>query len=38
MVASLMGTPIVLAFGFLGAIVTSLLFMLIAAVGVWYGT
>ena len=37
MVALLWGTPIALAFGFLGAIVTSLLSMLIAAVGVWYG-
>jgi len=36
MVALLWGTPVALAFGFLGAIVTSLISMLIAAVGVWY--
>ena len=38
MVALLLGMPIALAFGFLGAIVTSLLSMLFAAVGVWDGT
>ncbi len=37
MVALLWGTPVALAFGFMGAIVTSLISMLIAAVGVWYG-
>jgi hypothetical protein len=37
MVALLWGTTIALAFGFLGAIVTSLLPLLIAAVGVWNG-
>jgi peptide/nickel transport system permease protein len=36
MVALLWGTPIALAFGFLGAIVTSLISMLIAAIGAWY--
>jgi peptide/nickel transport system permease protein len=36
-VALLWGTPIALAFGFLGASLTSLLSMLIAAVGAWYG-
>jgi peptide/nickel transport system permease protein len=37
MMALLMGTSIALAFGILGAIVTRLLSMLIAVVGVWYG-
>jgi peptide/nickel transport system permease protein len=37
MVALLWGTPIALAFGFLGAITTGVLSMMIAAVGVWYG-
>jgi len=37
MVALLWGAPVALAFGFMGAIVTSLISMLIAAVGVWYG-
>jgi peptide/nickel transport system permease protein len=37
MVPLLWGTPIALAFGFLGAITTCLLSMIIAAVGVWYG-
>lgn len=37
MVALLWGTPVALAFGFMGAIVTSLISMFIAAVGVWYG-
>jgi len=36
-VALLWGTPIALAFGILGAVITSLLSMLIAAIGVWYG-
>lgn len=36
-VALLWGAPIALAFGLLGAVITSLLSMLIAAVGVWYG-
>jgi peptide/nickel transport system permease protein len=36
-VALLWGTPVALAFGLLGAVVTSLLAMLIATVGVWYG-
>jgi peptide/nickel transport system permease protein len=37
MVPLLWGIPIALAFGFLGAITTGVLAMLIAAVGVWYG-
>jgi peptide/nickel transport system permease protein len=37
MVALLWGTPVALAFGFLGAISTGLISMVIAAVGVWYG-
>ena len=37
MTALLWGTPVALAFGFLGAISTGLLAMLISAVGVWYG-
>lgn len=37
MVALLWGTPVALAFGLLGAVVTSLLAMFIATVGVWYG-
>jgi peptide/nickel transport system permease protein len=36
-VALLWGAPVALAFGLLGAVVTSLLSMLIATVGVWYG-
>lgn len=36
-VAMLWGMPVALAFGVLGAVLTSLLTMLIAAVGVWYG-
>jgi peptide/nickel transport system permease protein len=35
--ALLWGTPIALAFGFLGALVTSVTSLIIAAVGVWYG-
>jgi len=37
MVALLWGAPVALAFGFMGAIVTSLISMLIAAIGVWHG-
>ncbi|NJD59690.1 MAG: hypothetical protein C3F13_05920 [Anaerolineales bacterium] len=37
MVPLLWGTPVALAFGFLGAITTGVLAMLIAGVGVWYG-
>jgi peptide/nickel transport system permease protein len=37
MVALLWGTPVALAFGFLGAITSCILSMMIAAVGVWYG-
>jgi peptide/nickel transport system permease protein len=37
MVPLLWGTPIALAFGFLGAITTGVMAMMIAAVGVWYG-
>jgi peptide/nickel transport system permease protein len=37
MVALLWGTPVALTFGFLGAISTGLISMLIAAVGVWFG-
>jgi peptide/nickel transport system permease protein len=37
MVALLWGTPVALAFGFLGAISTGLISMMIAAVGVWFG-
>ena len=33
----LSGTPVALAFGLLGAIVTSILSMFIAALGVWFG-
>jgi peptide/nickel transport system permease protein len=33
----LWGIPVALAFGLLGAVLTSLLAMIIAAVGVWYG-
>ncbi len=33
----LWGTPIALAFGFLGAIATGVLSMVIAAIGVWFG-
>jgi len=36
-VALLWGTPIALAFGFLGAISTGVISMMIAAVGVWFG-
>ncbi|MGE5124571.1 MAG: ABC transporter permease subunit [Acidobacteriaceae bacterium] len=37
MVALLWGTPVALAFGFLGAITTGVISMIIAAIGVWYG-
>jgi len=37
MVALLWGTPIALAFGLLAAVGTTILTMIIAAVGVWYG-
>ena len=37
MVAMLWGAPVALAFGFLGAVCTSLATMAIAAVGVWFG-
>lgn len=37
MVALLWGTPIALAFGLFGALITSVASLLIAAVGVWYG-
>jgi peptide/nickel transport system permease protein len=37
MVPLLWGTPIALAFGFLGAITTGVLAMMIAAVGGWFG-
>ncbi len=37
MIALLWGTPIALAFGLFGAVFTSLIAMLIAAIGVWYG-
>jgi peptide/nickel transport system permease protein len=37
MVALLWGTPVALAFGFLGAISTGFISMMIAAVGVWFG-
>ncbi len=37
MVALLWGTPIALAFGFLGALSTGFISMMIAAVGVWFG-
>jgi peptide/nickel transport system permease protein len=37
LVPLLWGTPIALAFGFLGAIATGMLSMVIAAVGVWFG-
>jgi peptide/nickel transport system permease protein len=37
MIALLWGTPVALAFGLLGAIGTSLIAMLIAALGVWRG-
>jgi peptide/nickel transport system permease protein len=37
MVALLWGTPVALAFGFLGALTTGLISMMIAAVGVWFG-
>ena len=37
MVAMLWGTPVALAFGLLGAVGSSLISMVIAAAGVWYG-
>ncbi len=37
MVPLLWGTPVALAFGVLGALVTGVMAMMIAAVGVWYG-
>ena len=37
MVALLWGTPVALAFGLLGAVGSSLVSMVIAATGVWYG-
>ena len=37
LVPLLWGTPVALAFGFLGAIATGVLSMIIAAVGVWFG-
>jgi peptide/nickel transport system permease protein len=37
MVALLWGAPVALTFGFLGAIATSILSMLLAAVGAWFG-
>jgi peptide/nickel transport system permease protein len=37
MVPLLWGIPVALAFGFLGAITTGVLAMMIAAIGVWYG-
>ena len=37
LVPMLWGIPIALAFGFLGAIATGVLSMMIAAVGVWFG-
>jgi peptide/nickel transport system permease protein len=37
MVALLWGAPIALAFGFLGAIATTLASMMLAAAGVWFG-
>ena len=37
LVSLLWGTPVALAFGFLGAVVTTILSMLIAALGAWYG-
>jgi peptide/nickel transport system permease protein len=37
MVPLLWGTPVALAFGFLGAIATGVLSMMIAAVGTWFG-
>jgi peptide/nickel transport system permease protein len=37
MLPMLSGAPVALAFGFLGAIATSMLSMFIAALGVWYG-
>jgi len=36
-IALLWGTPVALAFGLIGAVGTSLVAMLISAVGVWYG-
>jgi len=36
-IALLWGTPVALAFGIIGALLTSLISMLIAAFGVWYG-
>jgi len=37
MLALLWGTPVALAFGLLAAVITSLLTMIIAAAGTWYG-
>ncbi len=37
MVALLWGTPVALSLGFLGAVFSSLLSMVVAAVGVWHG-
>lgn len=37
MIALLWGTPVALAFGLLGAVITTLLSMLIAAFGAWFG-
>jgi len=37
MIALLWGAPIALAFGFLGAIATTLASMMLAAMGVWFG-
>lgn len=36
-IALLWGTPVALAFGLLGAVVTTILSMLIAAMGAWFG-
>lgn len=37
LIALLWGTPVALAFGLLGAVITTLLSMLIAAFGAWFG-
>jgi peptide/nickel transport system permease protein len=37
LLALLWGTPVALAFGLIGAVVTSVLTMIIAATGTWYG-
>ena len=37
MIALLWGTPVALAFGLFGAVGTSLIAMVISAIGVWYG-